>query len=73
MDFLDLGFDLQNGPSCRLVSGLGLFSLFSSFSFELRHISYFCGMLIPFGPFGFFYAPSFVWASITIEDFLSCP
>jgi hypothetical protein len=56
---------LQNGPSCLLVSGLGLFSLFSLFGFEHYHISYFCGML---KHFGFFRAPSFVWALLIIED-----
>jgi hypothetical protein len=50
------------------VSSLGFFSLFSSFGFEHHHISYFCEMLKPFGPFEFFHAPSFIWAPLIIED-----
>jgi hypothetical protein len=54
------GINFQNGPSCPLVLGFGLFSFFSSFGFEYCHISYFYGMLKPFGPFGFFYTPNFI-------------
>jgi hypothetical protein len=52
------------------VSGLCSFSLFSSFGFEHHnHINYFYGILKPSGFFGFFHAPSFVWAPLIIEDY----
>jgi len=40
-DLFVIWIDLQNGPSCPSVSGLGSFSLFSLFGFEHHHISYF--------------------------------
>jgi hypothetical protein len=30
-------------------------------------------MLKPFGPFGFFYTPNFIWAPLIIEDFFMPP
>ena len=55
--FMDLGIDLQNDPSCFLISSLGFFFLFSSFDFEHHHISYFYGMPKPSKPFEFFHVP----------------
>jgi len=65
-DFLDLGMDLQNGPWCPPQCWA-----FSSFGFEHHYISDFCGTLKSF--WNSFMPPSFVWALLNIEDFLSCP
>jgi hypothetical protein len=57
------------------VSGLGSFSLFSSFCLvEHNHLSCFYEKLKSFVSFGFsLLCPSFAWTVLMIENFLLCP
>jgi hypothetical protein len=52
------------------VSGLGFFSLFSSFGFEHHHhINYFTVRLNLLNSLDSVMPPNFVWESLIIEDF----